>query len=532
MRRLLQHRAIACGVVVAALTAIAILPRAGAATPVPIPARSRHVGINLAGIAYWTTQFPFADMTKNSAGWEPWFAPGADRTPFPVAKEGHPLSLKPGQHARMVVAWDGIGFAPGPYTILWDGDGALSLPSSRVAVKSTAKNRIVVEPTDTMHQMRVQIDRTNPADPVRNVRFLWPGTEATHATQRFNPAFLRRIAPFSTLRFMDWGATNGSPIVAWADRPRLEDATWATRGVPLEAMIELANTLRADPWFCVPHLASDDYVRRMALLIRDRLDPELRTHIEYSNEMWNLGFAQAKWAAAESARLGLPHPHGMPSAFYARRSVEIFRIFGDVFGSSATARLVRVIAGQAVWTQFSENALGFRDTAAHADALAIAPYFHAGRAADPKHVEQSLAMSNEQLFEQMRGHTAGEVKRAIEANVALARKNRLRLLAYEAGSHDTASQFPADKHDPMTALLKRAHRDPRMRDVYDEYFSLWIANGGDAMLQYQDIGAWSKWGLWGALESVTQDPATAPKYRALLDVIARHPCPTAASPCR
>lgn len=507
--------------------------RADAATPVPIPARSRHVGINLAGIAYWTTQFPFADMTKISPGWQPGSAPGADPAPLAVAKEGHPLRLEPGQHAGIVVAWNNVGFPKGPYTVIWEGDGALGFASSRVKVLSTARQRIVVEATDTMHRMGVQIDRTNPADPVRNVRFLWPGTEATHAVQRFNPEFLERIAPFSALRFVDWGLTNGSPIVEWADRPRLQDATWAPKGVPLEAMIDLANTLLADPWFCVPHRASDDYVRRMATLVRDRLDPRLRAHIEYSNEVWNLAFPQGQWAAAESARLGLPHPHGMGSAFHARRSLEIFLIFGEVYGAQALPRLVRVVAGQAVWTQFLENALRHPDLVSHTDALAIAPYFSAGTAGDPKHARQSLAMSNEELFAQMRATIATDVKRAIDINLALARQHRLPLLAYEAGSHDTASQFDgAATQEAMTALFSRAHRDPRMRDVYDAYWALWIRSGGDTMMQYQDIGPWSKWGLWGALESVMQDPATAPKYRALLDVIARHPCPKAGSPCR
>ena len=31
--------------------------------------RSRYVGTNLAGIAYWSTQFPFADLMKSSEGW-------------------------------------------------------------------------------------------------------------------------------------------------------------------------------------------------------------------------------------------------------------------------------------------------------------------------------------------------------------------------------------------------------------------------------------------------------------------------------
>ena len=45
------------------------------------------------------------------------------------------------------------------------------------------------------------------------------------------------------------------------------------------------------------------------------------------------------------------------------------------------------------------------------------------------------------------------------------------------------------------------------------------------LAHYNDIGRWSKFGQWGALEHVMQEPAEAPKYRALLDVIARHPRP-------
>ena len=109
------------------------------------------------------------------------------------------------------------------------------------------------------------------------------------------------------------------------------------------------------------------------------------------------------------------------------------------------------------------------------------------------------------------------------ANAALAAKYKLRMMAYESGAGDSSSNFPADKQDAMTALFAAAHRNPRMKDVYDEYFDQWIAAGGDTMNQFNDAGGWSKWGLWGSLEYVTQDPATAPKYQGLLDMIARHP---------
>ena len=68
-----------------------------------------------------------------------------------------------------------------------------------------------------------------------------------------------------------------------------------------------------------------------------------------------------------------------------------------------------------------------------------------------------------------------------------------------------------------------ANNNPRMHDVYTEYYGQWVAAGGDTMNQYSDIGEWSKWGLWGSLQYVTQNPSTSPKYQGLLSFIAAHP---------
>src|SRR4051812_47947662 len=100
-----------------------------------------------------------------------------------------------------------------------------------------------------------------------------------------------------------------------------------------------------------------------------------------SSRPWNTGYPQTTWAIAASQRLGLDTPFGMPSLFYGQRSTEIFKMFQQAYGADS-GRLVRVIAGQAVWTQFSENALAWKDTAANADVLAVAPYIPAGAADD------------------------------------------------------------------------------------------------------------------------------------------------------
>jgi len=492
----------------------------------PIPARSRHVGMNLAGIAYYSSEFPFADMMKSGMGWASREDNGTWGKPFAsLTADGYPAALAPGQHALNAVAWDGSRFAPGRYVVLWDGDGSISFPLSNVKVAESAANRIAIDVVDTSGSLWVAIDRTSASNPVRNVRFLWPGTEATYASQPFNPVFLAKIAPFSLLRFMDWGATNVSPIVEWADRSHVADLTYATpAGVPIEVMIDLANTLHVDPWFCIPHQASDDYVRRFAALVRDRLDPALHPHIEYSNEVWNTGFAQTQWANARSQALGLDSPFGQPAIFYAMRSVQIFKIVQDVWGAER-GRIVRVIAGQAVWDNFLSHALAYGDTAANADVMAIAPYFNAPAAGDPAQVATTLTLSSDQVVDQMLANIRGDVKSWMTANAALAAKYKLKLKAYESGAGDSSSYFPVDKIDAMTALFMAAHNNPRMRAVYAEYYSQWVAAGGDTMNQYSDVGNWSKWGLWGSLQYVTQDPATAPKYQGLLDFIAAHPTP-------
>ena len=491
-----------------------------------IPARSRYVGMNLAGIAYYSSEFPFADLMKSGMGWVSREDDGTWGKPFPsLTADGYPATLAPGQHALNAVAWTGSHFAPGRYVILWDGDGSISFPLSNVTVVESAANRIAIDVVDTSGSLWVAIDRTSTTNPVRNLRFLWPGTEATYANQPFNPVFLAKIAPFSLLRFIDWGATNGSPLVEWADRAHVGDVTYATpSGVPLEVMVDLANTLHVDPWFCIPHQASDDYVRRFATLMHDRLDPALHPHIEYSNEVWNTAFAQGQWANAQSQALGLEMPGGQPAIFYAVRAVQVFKIIQDAWGADSN-RILRVLAGQAVWDNFLTHSLAYQDTAANADVMAIAPYFNAVAADDPAQVATTLTLSSDQIVDQMLANIRGDVKSAMTKNAALAAKYKLKLKAYEGGAGDSSSYFPADKIDAMTALFASAHSNPRMRDVYTEYYSQWVAAGGDTMNQYSDIGLWSKWGLWGSLQYLTQDAAASPKYQGLLDFIAAHPTP-------
>ena len=63
--------------------------------------------------------------------------------------------------------------------------------------------------------------------------------------------------------------TNDSPLANPADRPLPSDYTYARIGVPAEVMVALANELQADPWFTLPHLATDDFAHSYAQIVHD-----------------------------------------------------------------------------------------------------------------------------------------------------------------------------------------------------------------------------------------------------------------------
>ena len=88
-------------------------------------------------------------------------------------------------------------YKSGVYTVYWDGDGTISFGLEAKQVRYPAPNHAVVHvvlSTGANNGLSLQIDRTNPSDPVRNIRVVTPGfEEGVHrfVTQPFHPAFLQ-----------------------------------------------------------------------------------------------------------------------------------------------------------------------------------------------------------------------------------------------------------------------------------------------------------------------------------------------------
>lgn len=194
----------------------------------------------------------------------------------------------------------------------------------------------------------------------------WSTVSDPWATQ-----FKTDVGIYNTLRFMDWGPTNGSTLVNWANRIQKTDnhytgntvnlklgsaGTLTTgKGVAYEWMIDLCNRTGKNMWICIPHQASLDFTTQLATLIKNRLNSNLKVYVEYSNECWNTKFYQTQWLYDESQRLGFanravtyqgniayPSPIRKAYVFYAMKH---FQRFENVWGVN-NSRVVKVIAGQ------------------------------------------------------------------------------------------------------------------------------------------------------------------------------------------
>lgn len=487
------------------------------AAPRTPPAAVPKLGMNLNGPADWNTEIPFVDAFRLS---RPWISQrrgeGWGKGPeLDLDEHGWVKRLEEGCFAEtLMMTIDGGHYPSGRYTVLYDGRGEITVSNAAKTVESTP-GRMLIDVDSSKGAIFLQIRATDPNDYIRNIRVILPGFENTYRDQPFHPVFLNRWKGVACFRFMDWMETNGSKIERWSDRPTPQSATFSKSGVALEWMIDLCNRQQADAWFCMPHLADDDYVRRFAQLVKERLDPKLRVYIEYSNEVWNSQFAQTRysWEKAKQLQLGpAERPWEGGAMFYARRSVQTFKIWEEVFGS--TDRLVRVLAWQSGNTHWMDKILlPFEDAHRSTDALAIAPYLSMNVPTEGKELraEEVAGWSLDQVFDYMRNQSLPKSIRAIEATKGIADKYGLKMIAYEGGQH-MVGIGAAVNNDRLTELLHRANADPRMADLYDKYYDAWTRNGGDLFCYFASVGRWSKWGSWGIMQHYDDDPRQSPKF--------------------
>jgi hypothetical protein len=480
----------------------------------PTPGQAR-LGINLASPNDYNSELPFVDVFKTSREWlsQREGAGFGEGPKLSFDEHGWVTRLERNCWAETTML-SGLGdlghTPPGLYTILHDGQGRIELWGGKLDVKSERPGRIQVQLDRSSDSFFLRVRETKPGNHVRNIRMLLPGFGDKQPAGPWNPSLLERWRGMAAVRFMDFMLTNGSAVKSWSQRPKPEDATYSRRGVPVELMVDLANRLGADPWFCMPHMADDDYVRGFARLVKERLQPARRVYVEYSNEVWNGIFPQTAYATQQGQRRKLgDQPWEAAWAFSAQRSVQMFRLWEEVLGRQ---RLVRVLSGQAGSIGVADHMLGLPGIARSVDALAIAPYF--GNAVDAEGATKLRAASLQDVLGGLEKNLA-EAIGYVREHKRLADRHGLRLVAYEAGQHLVGVQG-AENDERLAKLFNEANRHPRIGQLYDRYYAAWAQAGGDLLCHFSSVSVWSKWGSWGLLQFQDEDPRQSPKFMATM----------------
>ena len=470
------------------------------------------------------------------------------------------------------------GIAPdGKYIVRYDGTGTIAYSgmAKKVATESTPGRDVVQLTNSAGGGFFLTINATTAGNYLRNIRVYAPGGacandystfaasasactattgayvpfESFPATHPWYPPFIADAKGFRTLRFMDWMKANTTTIADWAKRSLPTDRTWSgENGVPAETMVDLANAAGSDPWMNLPAHATDDYVHQFGRLVHARLAANLHLNLEYSNETWNYSFAQSKWmkdqgAAKWSSELAKgANPYTLGYNWYAQRLVQVCNIVKQEFGTDASR--VRCIANTqaanaAVTTQvlactYAASELG-KPCGKLIDAVSIAPYFgyYLGNPTYRPIVQGWYADADgglTKLFTELSGiETTGKALLAplmaafptgargmskgwMTTTKAVADIYGLPMWAYEGGQHLVPPNGDTDAK--FLALITAANRDARMGTAYDQDIADWKAAGGQTFVYYSHVALPSKYGIWGAKETLTD--VNAPKWKAVV----------------
>jgi len=459
------------------------------------------LGINVAGIAYWSAEQTFANQAAILEWRDPnggWGYVAADRL-----RGGVPATIKTGRGLLAFLTPPAAAFrGEGPTTrCTWAGKGSVSIASAGRIVSSAARTITFEWPkTKTpMQTVTVNLDATDASDPIRNIDCREPAEKGVFAAQLLN-----YLKPYSVLRFLDWTTANGNPkSVTWATRGTAGvNATGGSDGTALEYQIGLANAVGASPWLTLPWNADDDYHRRAAALVKAGIPAGRQVYVEVANEVWNWQFGAAQQSRDEGVAAGLadtPFQAGLHR--YAQKTSQVMKIWAEVF-ADRPGQLVRVAATQNdnPWT--AEVVLAFPGLAASVDALATAPYFgHGFFDANPSETDVAKLMGT------LAGYAKGVVSGPVSQNAAIAKKYGKRFITYEAGQHVVGPD--------RLPLVTQMQRSPLMEPIYRTFIAD-MAGKTDLLTLYAATGPISQYGAWGLREYAGQPIAETPKLRGVV----------------
>ena len=478
------------------------------------------VGLN--GLADWSAAQPFINVLKCGRPWQgrsptqhTSHSEAAMRSGGHLDVDGNPIRIPPGADRVGTIILTEINAADttlnGRYRLTWTGQGTLHLHGvsniqrgngfAEFDYRATGANLVAIELTE--------IDAANPLKLVACVRTDHIARYA--AGEIFRPAWLDQVRGFPLFRFMDWQATNNSTQRVWADRMRASSYSYVP-GAPVEVMVALCNLVGADPWFCYPHLATDDYITRFAQYVRTNLRADLTAHYEFSNEVWNWQFEQAQWANRQGQALW-PGQGDAWVQYYAGRSTEMANLLDAVYAGT-TGRYRKVLSTQTGYRgletgilnapQWVADQTGRKAPKDAHDCYAITGYFDTGKHGQEGSVEiqQWRQLGETAAFQRMADACDASITRLIETwryHKRAADAAGLDLVMYEGGSHIVPDHGVLNQNPGLLEFIEKFHYSAHMGRLYSRAIAGFETAGGEAFNVFVEMARSGIHGFWGGL---------------------------------
>jgi hypothetical protein len=487
-----------------------------------------NLGINLDGPAYWS---PLGSHCDATTAFSPWMEPNTTdygstglyvTDPSKLTQDNYPL-----KNADSITLL--LGYNSGTFNVSFDGSGELIIQGQKNWSKSGNRSTGTVN-LQNGNLSLIQIRNVDTSNPIRNLKIVPANEPECVAGNTYRNLFLTKLAPFRTLRFMDWMSTNESRLVNWSDRSTKNSFGHMSArlgqgnlGVAYEDLIELANITGKDIWVNVPAHASDDFIRQFARLLKNNLNTNSKVYVEYSNEVWNSIFEQHAYARS----MGRTNAPGdlktksdteVAAYYYGMQTKKMADIFKSEYGASAFEQRIYPVLGSnivaAYWPYWAFDAIkalypnesGVTTGSVHnIRAIAVNPYLGS---------DQLDQVSGNDIFEKLKKIVTEKnaVWLASMKNVNKGAGYNLPYVIYESGQHLVGKSYNGVNYH-------EALNDPRMADVYKTLYTWWNnENPGQPAVHFAFI---SKQGPdadyhWGLFENMNQ--TTSVRYKALLDL--------------
>jgi len=509
------------------------------------------IGTNMGGFADWGSSLIAVDIFKTSRNMIFNDIDCIDQYGWPT--EAPCSGVTPQTRVMSAGTWPA-----GTYTLKSKGSGTIKISGRGIpgtTYSSPGTHSLNLNEGGILY---IELMESSASDPVRDVNLFLPGY-ADAGEYDVYPEFIDKWDDFSVLRFMDMLATNNNPISKWSERRLMEEESYgfsysaphppqARKGAPPEFTYLIGNAANTDIWINIPHKTdpeedfAENYARQFAIMLKNNLNPNLRVWVEYSNELWNGDFGQFTWIN-DSARAKwgdgcITGPRNCRIDYTAWASVRAWQAFENELGAD---RVVRVLPSQAGYSDVGQrliNSLGrseINPDGLMGEVLAIAPYLDLNRNDQQGHglyaCQQHYQYDDDRMlniiFDMLQDgidgsaphthpdcpdylHPRPSMEDYLHIQVNLAQSNGMDLVAYEGGQHLVPGTY-------FLSVFNQANRDPRMGELYNNYFNYWFNGGGTNFTYFTNMGTPGTDGAWGLLEWEWQTPGVggdppAPKW--------------------